>query len=162
MAAKRINKAAPLTPAEKQKRHREKKADEEKQNDDDLLSKMREVFIDDIYKLSLDEFRELIKKVYSPRTSGLVTLKELAEMVGISMYEANKLVDQGVLQPEPDNKLTDDEFAIIKFAGLTEDEFIRFLHYLGKPMTMQELSTSANIPMYKLERMDKMGLLYAA
>jgi len=162
MAAKRINKAAPLSAAEKQKRHREKKAVEEKQSDDIILEKLREVFIEDIYKLSLAEFRELIKKVYSPRTPGLVTLKELAGMMGISMYEANKLVAQGVFEPVPENRLSEDEFSMIKFAGLTEDEFLRFIHYLDKPITMQELSVSANIPMYKLERMDKMGLFHAA
>ncbi|GHU14144.1 hypothetical protein FACS1894161_4640 [Spirochaetia bacterium] len=159
MAGKRINSKAPLTAAEKQKRHREKKAAEEKQSDDELLSKMREVFISDIYKLSLDEFRELVKRAYSRnRTPDRVTLKELSEMSGISVYELKKLEAQGVIKPEPDNGLSDID---LSFIGLTEDEFLRLVKYLDTPMTRQELSTAANIPMHKIERLEKLGIFKA-
>jgi hypothetical protein len=158
MAGKRINNESPLSAAEKQKRHREKKAAEEKQSADDLLSRIRELFIEDIYKLSLDELRVLIKKVYSRNNyPERVTLKELSEMSGISMYELNKLKDQGVIKPIEDNGLSDIE-PMIAFCGLTNGEFLRFVNYLDKPITMRELSTSADIPMHKLERIKRMGL----
>jgi DNA-binding Xre family transcriptional regulator len=158
MAGKRINETAPLTAAEKQKRHRGKKEAEEKQSEDCLLSKLRETFISDIYKLSLEELRELIKKAYSRNSyPDYVTLKELSALLGISVYELNKLKDQGVISPIEDNGLSDIE-PFISFSGLTEDEFLRFVKYLDKPITMQELSTSADIPMHKLERLKKIGL----
>jgi DNA-binding Xre family transcriptional regulator len=157
MAGKRINKAVPLTAAEKQKRHREKKAAEKKQADDDFLSKLRETFISDIYELSLDEFIELMRKAKSRNSfPKRVTLKEISALSGISMYELNKLAAQGVIEPIADNDLSDIDLSLI---GLTEDEFLRFVKYLDKPLTLRELSNKANIPMYKLERMKKMDLL---
>ena len=126
------------------------------------LSKLRETFISDIYKLSLEELRELIKKAYSRNSyPDHVTLKELSALLGISVYELNKLKDQGVISPIEDNGLSDIE-PFISFSGLTEDEFLRFVKYLDKPITMQELSTAANIPMYKLERLEKIGLIKPA
>jgi DNA-binding Xre family transcriptional regulator len=162
MAGKRINETAPLTAAEKQKRHRVKKAVEEKQSEDYLLSKLRETFISDINELTLAELRKLIKKVYSRNSCPeRVTLKELSEMSGISVYQLNKLKAQGIIKPVEDNDLSDIE-PLISFSGLTEDEFLRLLKYLDKPITMSDLSTSASIPMRKLERLERMGLFKTA
>jgi hypothetical protein len=160
MAGKRINKSAPLTAAEKQKRYRGKKAAEENQAEDIFLSKLRETFISDIYKLSLDELIALMRKANSRKSCPeYVTLKELSELSGISVYELKKLEARGVIKPETDNGLSDIDLSLI---GLTEEEFLRFVKYLDKPLTLKELSTAANIPMHKLERMDKMGLFRAA
>jgi hypothetical protein len=163
MAGKRINGKASLTAAEKQSRYRQKKAETGKQSDDKMLSKMREVFISDIYKLSLDEFRELIKKVYGRNNyPDRVTLKELSAMSGISVYELEKLKAQGVIEPIKENDLSDIE-PMRLFIGLTESEFLSFTKCcLDTPMTMQEMSATANIPMYKLERMEKMGMFNGA
>jgi hypothetical protein len=156
MAGKRINGEAPLTAAEKQKRHRGKKAAEEKQSEEYCLSKLRETFISDIYKLSLDELLELMRRANRrDRFPDRVTLKELAELSGISVYELKKLEVQGVIKPIEDNDLSDIDLSII---GLTEDEFLRFVNYLDKPLTLWELSSSTSIPMHKLERMERMGL----
>jgi len=161
MAGKRINKTAPLSAAEKQKRHREKKAEEKRSADDVFLSKMRETFISDINKLSLDELMALMRKAYSKKSSipDRVTLKELSEMTGVSVYELKKLEAQGVIEPIKENGLEGADLSII---GLTEDEFMRFVKYLDTPLTLKELSAKAEIPLYKLERMDKMGFFRPA
>jgi len=162
MAGKRINDTAPLTAAEKQKRHREKKAAAVKQTEDQQLEKLREFFISEIYKLSYNELLALMRKAYSRSSEpDRVTIKELSALSGVSVYELNKLTDQGVIKPIDDNDLSDIEPGLAML-GLTEDEFRRFIHYLDQPMTLKELSTSANIPMHKLERMDKMGVFHTA
>jgi hypothetical protein len=158
MAGKRINEAAPLTAAEKQKRHREKKTAEGKKSEDRILTKMREVLIDDISKLDLAELRAFIKKAYAKNTApDRVTIKELSGMLGISVYELKKLEAQGVISPAPENGLSDE--IDLQFMGLTENEFLSLLQYLDKPMTKKELSNAANIPMFKLDRLERLGLM---
>jgi hypothetical protein len=44
--------------------------------------------------------------------------------------------------------------------GLTEEEFMRLVHYLDKPMTKRELIEATNIPTHKFERLKKLGLFY--
>ena len=156
MARKRINGNAPLTAAEKQKRYREKKAAEEKQEDDRRLERMREVLIEDLYKLSLEEMRALIKKIYSPSVPDMVSLEELSEMTGISKYELKKLEAQGVIKPSEDNGLADIGLDL-GFLGLTEDEFIRFVRCVDddNPKTTKEIFAAAEIPLHKAERVER-------
>jgi hypothetical protein len=155
MAGKRINSKAPLTAAEKQKRYREKREAEENEAEDIFLSKLRKTFIGDINKLSLDELIALMRKANSRNSCPeYVTLKELSELTGISVYELKKLKAQGVIKPEADNGLAGADLSLI---GFTEEEFLCFVKYLDTPLTLKELSTAANIPMHKLERMEKMG-----
>ena len=162
MAGKRIKEAAPLTAAEKQKRHREKKATEKKQSEDQRLTKLRDYFISEINKLSFDELIVLMRKAYSTREPNPdhVTIKELSEMTGISVYELHKLEEKGVIKPVEDDDLSDVDLGLL---GLTEDEFLRFVKFAEKPaMPIKEFSTAVNIPLHKLERLEKMGLLYAS
>jgi hypothetical protein len=102
MPGKRIKEIAPLTAAEKQKRYRDNKADAEKQSDNELLSKMRAVLIEDINNFSLEELQAVIKRIYArDRMPDLMTLKELSKLSGLSDYEVKKLAAEGVIQPEP-------------------------------------------------------------
>jgi len=156
MAAKRINKSAPLTAAEKQKRYREKQAAEDKKEDDRILKNMREVLIEDINKLSLEELRALIKKIYSPAgMDRLVSLEELSRDTGISLHELKKLEAQGVIEPVKDNGFP--ENFCPEFFGLTEDEFFLFVQQLDdEGQTYEQISKKTGIPMYKLNRVKRL------
>jgi hypothetical protein len=166
MAGKRINKAAPLSAAEKQKRHRVKQAEEKTAATAGRVEKLRELFIKEIQELSPEALMELIRlKDNPPKYRQAVTLKELSEITGLSMYELNKLEAQEVIKPiEPADPsgLTKDEISRIEQTGITKDEFLRLIKFCGQEMTLPELSKQANIPLHKLEKLDGMGLFQAA
>jgi DNA-binding transcriptional MerR regulator len=159
MAGERINKAAPLTASEKQKRYRGKKADEKRAAIEDHINRLRELFIEEIRELPPDELLKLIKlKDNPPEYPEGVTLKELSKILGISMYELKKLEAQGIIEPiktaDPSG-LTEDEISRIKESGLTKDEFLRLIQFLDQEMTLSELSKKANIPLRKIEEFDR-------
>ena len=117
MAGKRVNSEAPLTAAEKQKRYRQKKEDEEKKGIKLLVDHFREklhVYIDG---LSDDGISDLCKLIIHGGEAP-VTLKEISEMTGISMYELNKLESKGVISPISDE---DDDIVIARFLKIFGD-----------------------------------------
>jgi DNA-binding transcriptional MerR regulator len=165
MAGKRINKLAPLTAAEKQKRHREKKADEKNAATDDKINRLRELFIEEIKKLPPDELLKLINlKDNPPKYPDLLTMKEICALAGISEYEFKKLEREGVITPEEDDPYSRAGFTkaeisrIEEKTGLTKDEFLCFLQSCEEPMTLSERSKKTNIPLRKLEEMDRRGI----
>ena len=90
MAGKRINKEAPLTAAEKQKRYRENKKD-------DIDERFRNWFYAWMDELTTEELKIISKHIIEPEP--LVPLKDISEATGISMYELKKLESQGVINP---------------------------------------------------------------
>lgn len=162
MAQKRINEAAPLTAAEKQKRHREKQAEEKQTAADKQTERLREQFKKEIDALSPDQLMKLIDlHDHPPKYPDYVTLKELSAMTGISLYELKKLEAEGVIEPVHPSGLTKKEAADIEQkTGLTAAEFSRLVNFLDTNITLPELSKAANIPLRKLEKMDREIGLY--
>jgi hypothetical protein len=160
MSGKRVNKAAPLTAAEKQKRYREKKEAEEQAAADEHIEWVRKRFIEEIRELPQDELLKLINlKENPPEYPDLMTREELRSSLGISEYEFKKLESKGVIEPvkpaDPPG-LTEDEISRIERTGLTKYEFLRLLQFLDQEITLPELSKKANIPLLKLEEFDKL------
>jgi DNA-binding transcriptional MerR regulator len=165
MAGKRINSAAPLSDAEKQKRHRQKKIDEKNAAYEEQTNRLRELFIKEIQELSPDELIELIKRKDNPlKFPETVTMKEFCKLAGITEYEFKKLERQGVIEPIKENPygLTDDEISGIEKTGLTVNEFMRLLQFTDQLISLPELSEKANIPLRKLERLESEGLFQTA
>ena len=165
MAGKRINKSAPLTSAEKQKRHRDKQAAEKQTAADKQTERLREQFKKEVDELSPDQLMKLIDLHDNPpEYPQNVTMKEFCALTGVTEYEFKKLEAQGIIKPiEPTHPsgLTKKEIANIeRTTGLTADEFLHFIKFCEKPMTLPELSKAANIPLRKLEKMNENGMLY--
>jgi len=153
MAGKRINKSAPLTSAEKQTAA------------DKQTERLREQFKKEVDELSPDQLMKLIDLHDNPpEYPQNVTMKEFCALTGVTEYEFKKLEAQGIIKPiEPTHPsgLTKKEIANIeRTTGLTADEFLHFIKFCEKPMTLPELSKAANIPLRKLEKMNENGMLY--
>jgi hypothetical protein len=105
MAGKRINNKAPLTGAEKQKRYRIKKNEEEAVAREAALAgmekEMRRLLIEHINELNRSELFCFYDRAASPEKymNRYVTLEELSELIGIPLYELKKLEKQGVISP---------------------------------------------------------------
>ena len=111
MAGKRVNKESPLTAAEKQKRYRQKKEDEETAMKNQAAKQLREKLHAYIDKLPAENIFELCNYIcYNGNQT--VSMKGLSEMTGISMYELKKLESQGVISPISDYDL---DMAALRF-----------------------------------------------
>jgi hypothetical protein len=116
MAGKRINSKAPLTAAEKQSRYRQKQQEEKQSERDEVTEGLRAALKAWINGQPYEKLLELAEYIfYGDKT---VTLKELSEMSGLSIYELKKLESQGVISPvDPSDRpaLNPDKEALKKF-----------------------------------------------
>ena len=156
MARKRIGAEA-LTAAEKQKRHREKKADEENAAIEEQTIGLRKFFHTYLDQLSDEEFTEVFYTVINGGKK-LVTLKKLSELTGVSEYELKKMEARGFISQavkDREGLFTDHELSQLKKNGITPDQFLRLAKCHDKEFTYKELSDFTGIPVSKLEAMQK-------
>jgi len=156
MAGKRINKAAPLTAAEKQARYRQKIADEEKATTDERIAGQRTFFHKYIDQMPDDEFLDLM---YAALNGGekLMDKKEIYNLMNLSDYEWKKMERAGVFENSKAKDNSDlfsaSERLRLQEMGITPDQFIRLLKCTGKSFTHKELSAFTGIPIKILEQM---------
>jgi len=153
MAGKRINDTAPLTAAEKQKRHREKIAGEKKAAGDEQIAGIRSFFHKYLDQLSDEEFTELF---YTAMNGGvkLLSKNEICSMLNLSDYEWKKLERNKVVEPIGDNSssFTDGELQRLKEIGITPDQMIRLCKCTDKEFTPKEVSAFTGIPIVTLKK----------
>ena len=151
MARKRLNQSAPLTAAEKQKRHRQKIADERKSEVDEQIAGLRSFFHSYLDQLPDDEFTELF---YSAMNGGekLMGKDEICSLMKLSDYEWKKLERNEVVKPVDDNSslFSGRELQRLQEIGITPDQMIRLCHCADKQFTPKELAAFTGIPIKKL------------
>ena len=131
MAGKRINKEAPLTAAEKQKRYRQKREEELKEaKAQEMDEKIRELKFGLMARINAtDDYDTLYNIAYyiiRGKPYNRVSENELKQMLGISDYEFDKLVRQGVIEPDSEKDIERD--TKLTFAELLEGVDLDFLN----------------------------------